>query len=212
MKKAILGKKLGMTQVFTPEGVVIPVTAVEAGPCVVLQKKTPDTDGYSAIQIGFDAVREKLINKPEKGHCAKAGAAPMKHLKEFKLENEADFEVGQQIKADMFEAGDIVDVSGVSKGKGFQGVIRRWNQHRGPMSHGSKYHRGVGALSGGSSPSKVFKGRNMAGHMGAEKVTVQNLEVVRVDAERNLLLIRGAVPGAKGSVVVIKDATKQVGK
>ncbi len=208
MKKAILGKKIGMTQMFRSDGTMIPVTVIEAGPCPVVQKKTEGTDGYEAVQIGFCQVREKLISKPEQGHCAKAGVKPLRYLKEFKLEDAASYEVGQVIKADLFAEGDKVDVSGRSKGKGFQGVIKRHNQARGRMTHGSHYHRRVGAMSACSSPSRVFKTKNLPGHMGAENVTVQNLEIVRVDAERNLLLIRGAIPGPKGGVVAVKSSVK----
>lgn len=209
MKKAILGKKLGMTQIFTADGLIVPVTVVEAGPCPVVQKKTVDHDGYSAIQVGFGSLREKLANKPRLGSFKKAGVEPMRHLRELKLDDSDGYEVGQTIKADMFEQGDFIDISGVSKGKGFQGAIKRWNQSRGRMSHGSHYHRRVGSMSGCSSPSRVFKSKRLPGHMGSENVTIQNLEVVRVDAERNLLLIKGAVPGAKGTLVFVRDSIKR---
>lgn len=206
--KSILGRKLGMTQVFAEDGVVIPVTVVEAGPVVVTQKKSVDSDGYNAIQIGYGDVKEQRVNKPLKGHFDKSSIAYKKILKEVRCESVEGYEVGQEIKVDLFEAGDKVDVVGVSKGKGFQGNIKRHNQSRGPMAHGSKYHRGVGALSAASSPGRVFKGRNLPGHMGNEKVTVQNLEVVRVDADKNYLLIKGAVPGPKGGLITIKSSIK----
>lgn len=208
MKKAIIAKKIGMTQVFAEDGTLVPVTVLEAGPCVVTQKKTVENDGYSAVQVGFGEIKAKRVSKPAAGHFSKAGVEAKKVLKEFKLENAAEMEVGAEIKADVFAKGDKVDVSGISKGKGFQGSIKRHNQHRGPMSHGSKYHRGVGSLSSATTPGKVKKGKKMPGHMGSVKVTVQNLEVVRADAERNLLLIKGAVPGNKGSILVVKDSVK----
>ena len=208
MKKAILGKKIGMTQMFLSDGTMIPVTVIQAGPCPVVQKKTVGTDGYEAVQVGFCDIREKLVNKPIKGHFAKANVKPLRYLKEFKLDDTASMEVGQVIKADVFEVGDKVDISGKSKGKGFQGVIKRHNQGRGRMTHGSHYHRRVGSMSACSSPSRVFKTKNLPGHMGAENVTIQNLEIVRVDAERDLLLVKGAVPGPKGGVVAIKSTVK----
>lgn len=208
MKKAILGKKLGMTQVFLEDGKVVPVTVVEAGPCPVVQKKTIENDGYSAVQVGFGNISEKNATKPRQGHFKKAGVACMRYLREFRLDDAESFEVGQEIKADIFAPGDKVDVSGISKGKGFAGVIKRWNQHRGPMSHGSRYHRRPGSMGACSSPSKVFKSKHLPGHMGVESVTVQNLEVVRVDAERNFMLVKGAFPGARGSLVVIKATVK----
>lgn len=208
MKKAIITKKIGMTQIFLENGTLIPVTVLEAGPCFVTQKKTIENDGYEALQVGFGFVKEKHINKPLKGHFDKANVEIKKVLKEFKFENCNEFEVGSEIKADIFTVGDKVDVSGVSKGKGFQGAIKRHNQHRGPMSHGSKYHRGVGSLSSATTPGRVKKGKKMPGHMGAENVTIQNLEIVRVDAEKNLLLIKGAIPGNKGSVIVVKESIK----
>ncbi len=209
MKKAILGTKLGMTQIFADDGTVVPVTVVEAGPCTVVQKKTVATDGYDAIKVGFGAVKETRVGKPEKGQFAKAGVETKKHLRELRLDDISGCEVGQEIKADVFNKGDIVDVYGISKGKGFAGTIKRYNQHRGPMSHGSGYHRGVGSMSAHSDPSRVFKGKRLPGHMGSERVTVQNLEVVRVDVERNVLLVKGAVPGSKGSLLVIRDAVKK---
>ncbi len=197
-----------MTQIFTEDGVVIPVTVVEAGPIVITQKKSVDSDGYNAIQIGYGEVKEHRVNKPLKGHFDKSNIAYKKILKEVRCESVEGYEVGQEIKADLFEAGDKVDVVGTSKGKGFQGNIKRHNQSRGPMAHGSKYHRGVGALSAASSPGRVFKGRNLPGHMGNVTVTVQNLEIVRVDAEKNYLLIKGAVPGPKGGLITVKETIK----
>lgn len=209
MKKFILGKKLGMTQIFTEEGLSIPVTVVEAGPCTVIQKKTVENDGYSAVKVGFADLAEKKLNKPEKGMFSKAKVSPKKHLKEFRAEDADKYEVGQEIKvADMFQAGDKIDVSGISKGKGFQGTIKRYGQKGGPETHGSMYHRRVGSMSANTSPARVFKGKKLPGHMGMDNVTIQNLDVVRVDAERNLLLIKGAVPGPKGAFVVVKDTVK----
>lgn len=206
--KAILGRKIGMTQVFTEDGLVIPVTVIEAGPVKVVQKKTIEKDGYSAIQIGFSDIKEKKVNKPLKGHFDKAGVEYKRYLREFRVDNADEYEVGQEIKADVFSAGDKVDVVGISKGKGFQGVIKRHNQSRGPESHGSKYHRAVGSLGASSYPSRVFKTKKLPGHMGHERVTVQNLEVVKVDAEKNLILIKGAVPGPKGGLLTIKQSVK----
>ncbi|MDD3613825.1 MAG: 50S ribosomal protein L3 [Caldicoprobacterales bacterium] len=208
MLKAILGKKLGMTQVFTEDGLLIPVTVVEAGPCVVTQVKTQDKDGYSALQVGYDDIRPKLVNRPLKGHFDKGKIGYRRYLREFKLENADKFNVGDEITVDIFSAGDKVDVSGRSKGKGYAGSIKRWNQSRGPMSHGSKYHRGPGAMSAGSSPAKVQKGRPLPGRMGFDKVSVQNLEIVKVDKDRNLLLIKGALPGPKGTLLTIKNTVK----
>ncbi len=212
MKKAIIGKKIGMTQIFAEDGRVVPVTVIEAGPCVVVQKKTMDKDGYEAIQVGYGDIRKKLLNKPETGHFNKAGVALRRLLKEFRFDDCAPYEIGQELRADVFETGDIVDVMGVSKGKGFQGAIKRHNQSRGPMSHGSRYHRGPGSMGACSSPSRVFPGKGLPGHMGHEKVTIQNLEVVRVDNERNLMLVKGSLPGPKGSVIVVKDAVKAAAK
>ena len=208
MKKAIMAKKIGMTQVFTEAGTFIPVTVLEAGPCVVVQKKTVDTDGYDAVQVGFMDAKAKSVNGPVKGHFAKAEIEPKKLLKEFRLDDISALEIGSEIKADVFEVGDRVDVSGISKGKGYQGPIKRHGQHGGPMGHGSKYHRAVGSLSSGTTPGRVKKGKRMAGHMGSVKVTIENLEIVRADAEKNLLLIKGAVPGPKGAILVIKDSVK----
>jgi large subunit ribosomal protein L3 len=208
MKKAIVGKKLGMTQVFLKDGKMVPVTVIQAGPCSVIQKKTTDHDGYDAIQVGFAQIRERLVNKPLLGHFKKAGVAASRYIKELKLDDAASYEVGQVIKADMFAEGDKVDVSGVSRGKGFQGVIKRFNQSRGPMAHGSGYHRGVGSMSANTYPGEVFKNKKLPGHMGNVKCTVENLEVVRVDADRNILLIKGAIPGATGRMVVVRSTVK----
>lgn len=209
MKKAIVGKKVGMTQLFLSDGTMIPVTVVEAGPCPVIQKKTVEHDGYAAIQVGFGALRERLANKPKRGHFDKAGVKVMRYIRELKLDDAANYEVGAIITADLFEAGDRVDVVGKSKGKGFAGVIKRHNQARGRKTHGSHSYRTAGSMSACSDPSKVFKTKNLPGHMGAETVTIQNLEVVRVDKDRNLLLVKGAVPGAKGGMVVVKSTVKQ---
>ena len=212
MKKAILGKKIGMTQIFVDDGRLVPVTVVEAGPCTVTQVKTVATDGYEAVQVGFGELSEqrakKLLNKPEQGHFAKAGVAPARHLREFRFEDISGYSVGDSIKCDVFAEGDKIDVIGTSKGHGYTGVIQRWNQHTGPMAHGSKYHRGVGSLSANSTPSRVFKNKHMSGHYGVDRVTTLNLSVVRVDAERNLLLVRGAVPGPNGGTLVIRDSVK----
>ena len=205
--KGILGKKIGMTQVFTEECLVIPVTVVEAGPVAVTQIKTLENDGYEAIQVGYVDAKEKALNKPQKGHLAKAGVLK-RHLKEFRVDTVEGYEVGQEIKADLFTAGEKIDVTGISKGKGFQGPIKRHGQSRGPESHGSRYHRRPGSMGACSYPGRVFKNKKLAGHMGSVKITIQNLEVVRVDAEKNLLLIKGAIPGAKGSVVTVKAAIK----
>ena len=205
--KGILGKKLGMTQIFTEEGIVVPVTVVEAGPNVVTQVKTVEKDGYNAIQVGFEDAKEKSLNKPQKGHLAAANVVK-KHLKEFRVDAVEEFTVGQEIKADLFAAGEKIDVTGTSKGKGFQGPIKRHGQSRGPESHGSRYHRRPGSMGACSFPGRVFKNKKLAGHMGSVKVTVQNLEVVRVDADKNLILVKGAIPGPKGSMVTIKEAVK----
>lgn len=208
MKKAILATKVGMTQIFGENGVLTPVTVLQAGPCVVTQVKTEESDGYNAVQVGFGEIREVLVNKPRKGHFAKAGVAVKRFLREFRLDNVADYSVGQEIKADVFNAGDKIDVTGVSKGKGFQGAIKRHGLSRGPMKHGSKYHRHAGSNGPATTPGRVFKGKKMPGQMGHVRVTVQNLEVVRVDAENNLLLVKGAVPGPKKSLVMLKDTVK----
>ena len=208
MKKAILTTKVGMTQIFNEDGVLTPVTVLQAGPCVVTQVKTVENDGYAAVQVGFGDIREKLVNKPMKGHFAKAGVAPKRFVREFRLEDAESYAVGQEIKADVFAAGDKVDATTKSKGKGFQGAIKRHGQSRGPMAHGSKYHRHAGSNGSATTPGRVFKGKKMPGHMGAVRITVQNLEVVRVDAEQNLILVKGAVPGPKKSLVMIKESTK----
>ena len=206
MKKAILAKKVGMTQIFNGNGELVPVTVLQAGPCVVTQVKTVENDGYSAVQVGFQDIREKLVNKPVKGMFDKAGVSYKRYVREFKLEGE--YSVKDEIKVDVFEAGDKIDATAIAKGKGFQGAIKRHGQSRGPMAHGSKYHRHAGSNGSCSTPSKVFKGKKMPGHMGGKKVTTQNLEVVRVDAEKNLLLVKGAVPGPKKSLVTIKESVK----
>ena len=208
MKKAILAKKVGMTQIFNEAGELVPVTVLQAGPCVVTQVKTVENDGYSAVQVGFGDIREKLVNKPKKGHFAKAGVTAKRFLKEFRLEDAESYTLGQEIKADVFAAGDKVDATAKSKGKGFQGAIKRHGQSRGPMAHGSKYHRHAGSNGSATTPGRVFKGKHMPGHMGAVRVTVQNLEVVSVDAEKNLILVKGAVPGSKKSLVMLKESVK----
>ncbi|WP_326717161.1 50S ribosomal protein L3 [Vagococcus jeotgali] len=208
MTKGILGRKVGMTQVFTENGELIPVTVIEAAANVVLQVKTIETDGYEAVQFGFDDKREILSNKPAKGHVAKANTAPKRFIREFDDVELGEYEVGQEIKVDVFQAGDIVDVTGTSKGHGFQGAIKRHGQSRGPMSHGSRYHRRPGSMGAASDPSRVFKGKKLAGRMGGDRVTVQNLEVVRVDTDKNVILVKGNVPGAKKSLVEIKTAVK----
>ena len=208
MKKAILGTKVGMTQMFREDGTMIPVTVVLAGPCPVVQIKTTGKDGYEAVQVAFGPVREKLITKPELGHLKKAGVAAHRYVREFKLDDTATYEVGQVIKADVFANGDKVDVTGKSKGKGFQGNIKRWNQARGRKPHGSHSYRVAGSMGAGTDPGEVFKTKRLPGHMGCERITVQNLEVARVDAERNLLLIKGAIPGAKGSLVMVRETVK----
>ena len=206
--KAIIGKKVGMTQIFDEKGYVIPVTAIEAGPCVVAQVKSVDTDGYDAVQLGFGEVKEKHINKPEKGHFAKSKLTAKKHLREFRTNSVADVKVGDEVKADVFAAGDKIDVQGTSKGKGFQGVIKRHGQHRGPMGHGSMYHRRPGSMGPTSTPGRVFKGKKLPGHMGVQTVTIQNLEVVRVDMDKNVILVKGSVPGPKGAILKIKETVK----
>lgn len=208
MKKAILGKKLGMTQIFDENGKIVPVTVIEAGPCVVIQKKTTEKDGYEAIQLGFADIREKLVNKPIKGHFAKAGAALKRFVREVRLEDINAYEVGQEIKADVFAAGEKIDVSGVSKGKGFQGTIKRWNAQRGPMSHGSKFHRAPGSMGASSDPSRTFKNKKLPGHMGNVNTTVLNLEVAKVMPEKNIILIKGGVPGPNKGFVVIRNTVK----
>ncbi len=224
MKKAILATKVGMTQIFNEDGSLIPVTVLQAGPCVVTQVKTAENDGYSAVQVGFVDKKEKLVNRDKsgkkevirrhgvnkalKGHFEKAGVSCKRYIREFKFENATDYALGNEIKADIFVVGDKIDASAISKGKGFQGAIKRHGQHRGPMTHGSKFHRHQGSNGACSSPSRVFKGKGMPGHMGCVKVTVQNLEVVRVDAEKNLLLIKGAVPGPRKALVTVKETVK----
>lgn len=212
MKKAIVGKKIGMTQIFTEDGRLVPVTVIEAGPCTVVQTKTVESDGYEAVQVGFgdltEARAKKLLNKPELGHFKKAGVDAKRTLREFRFDNCADYKVGDVLKADQFASGDKIDVTGTSKGHGFTGPVARWNQHTGPMAHGSKYHRGVGSMSANSDPSRVFKNKHMGGHYGVDRVTVQNLEVVSVDAERNLLLVKGAVPGPNGGLLIVRDTVK----
>lgn len=208
MAKGILGKKVGMTQIFTPEGKAVPVTVVEAGPCVVVQKKTVSTDGYEAIQLGFGTKKENKTNKPMKGHFNKANVKPFRFLHELRVAPDADYSVGQEIKADVFAEGEWVDVTGTTKGKGFAGVIKRWNFNRAPMAHGSMYHRRPGSL-GATDPARVFKGRKMPGRLGGDQVTTQGLQVVKVDAQRNLLLIKGSVPGANGAYVVVKKTVKR---
>ena len=224
MKKAILATKIGMTQIFNEDGVLVPVTVLQAGPCVVTQVKTVENDGYAAVQVGFVDKKEKIVNvdkngskeirnrhgvtKAEKGHFDKAGVSYKRYVREFRFENAADYTVADEIKADIFAAGDKLDATAIAKGKGFQGAIKRHGQHRGPMAHGSKFHRHQGSNGSSSDPSRVFKGKGMPGHMGAKKITVQNLEVVRVDAENNLLLVKGAVPGPKKSLVTLKETVK----
>lgn len=208
MKKAIMAKKIGMTQIFDEHANLIPVTVLEAGPCVVTQKKTIENDGYEAIQVGFGEVKSKHVIKPAAGHFAKAGVEAKKFLKEFRLEDITAYEVGTEIKADIFAAGDRVDVTGTSKGKGYQGAIKKYNQSRGPMGHGSKSHRVAGSMGAATSPGRVMKGKGLPSHMGCVQVTVQNLEVARVDADKNLILVKGAVPGPKGTVIAIKDSCK----
>ena len=208
MTKGILGKKVGMTQYFTEAGELIPVTVVEVTPNVVLQLKTIENDGYEAVQLGFDDLREVLSNRPAKGHVAKANATPKRFIREFNNVELSEYEVGQEITVDVFKAGDIVDVTGTSKGKGFQGAIKRHGQSRGPMAHGSRYHRRPGSMGGASFPSRVFKGKSLPGQMGGDRITIQNLEVVKVDSERNVILIKGNVPGSKKSLVEIKTAIK----
>jgi large subunit ribosomal protein L3 len=207
MKKAILGRKVGMTQIFAKDGAVIPVTVVEAGPCTVVRTKTLDRDGYKAVCVGFGEIPDRRVNNPRKGEFDKAGVPARRFLRELALD--AAYEVGQEIRADIFAEGDWVDVSGISRGHGYAGVVQRWNQHRGPMAHGSKFHRAPGSMSANSDPGRVFKSKRMPGHYGVEAVTVQNLKIVRVDAQRNLLLVSGAVPGRRGGLLVIREAVKK---
>jgi len=209
MVKAIIGKKAGMTQIFDENGKVIPVTVIEAGPCVVIQKKTVETDGYESIQLGFQEVKERKLTKPELGHIKKAGVTAKKHLKEFRLEDTSALNVGDELKADVFSEGDKVDVTGISKGKGYAGVIKRHGAGRTPMSHGGgPVHRHAGSMGSGTDPSRIFKGKIGAGHMGAEQVTVQNLDVIKVDPELNMIAVRGAIPGPKGGSVYLKNTVK----
>ena len=208
MKKGIIGRKIGMTQIFDEKGNVIPVTVIEAGPCVVAQVKTIETDGYNSIQLGFGDVKEKHLNKPEIGHFTKSKLTPKKYLREFRLDDISTFKVGDEVKADIFTAGEKVDIQGTSKGKGFQGVIKRHGQSRGPMAHGSKYHRRPGSMGSTSTPGRVYKGKKLPGHMGNVTITIQNLEVIKVDMDKNVMLVKGSVPGVKGAIVKIKSAVK----
>ena len=208
MKKAILATKVGMTQIFNEDGTLIPVTVLQAGPCVVTQVKTVENDGYKAVQVGFVDKREKLVSKPVKGHFDKAGVSYKRFVREFRFENAEEYSVKDEIKADIFAAGDKIDATAISKGKGFQGAIKRHGQSRGPMAHGSKFHRHQGSNGACSDPSKVFKGKGMPGHMGSKRITIQNLEVVRIDAENNLILVKGAVPGPKKALVTLKETVK----
>ena len=210
MNKGLIGKKIGMTQIFDESGKVIPVTVIEAGPCVVAQVKTVETDGYQAVQLGFGDIKEKKLTKPAKGHFTKVNVTPKKHLREFRLNSVEGLTVGQELKADIFTAGDKIDIQGTSKGKGFQGVIKRHGQHRGPMGHGSMYHRRPGSMGATSTPGRVFKGKKLPGQMGKETVTIQNLDVVRVDMDKNVILVKGSVPGAKGAILKIKSAVKAI--
>ena len=207
MKKALLGKKLGMTQIFDKDGKVIPVTVIEAGPCTVVQIKTKDADGYEAVQLGFGEVKASKVTKPKAGHFKKANVEPKKHLREFRLE-EISYNVGDELKADVFTAGESVDITGTTKGKGFQGVIKRHGQSRGPMGHGSMYHRRPGSMGSTSTPGRVFKGKKLPGHMGHQTITIQNLEIVRVDLDKNVILVKGSVPGAKGAILKLKTSVK----
>ena len=208
MNKGLIGRKVGMTQIFDETGKVIPVTVIEAGPCVIAQVKTEETDGYTAIQLGFGDVKEKKLNKPTKGHFTKVNVTPKKHLREFRVDSIEGLTVGQELKADVFEVGDKLDIQGTSKGKGFQGVIKRHGQSRGPMGHGSMYHRRPGSMGPTSTPGRVFKGKKLPGHMGVETVTIQNLEVVKVDLDKNVILVKGSVPGVKGAILKLKSSVK----
>ena len=208
MSKGLIGKKIGMTQIFDEKGMVVPVTVIEAGPCVVAQVKTVETDGYNAVQLGFGEIKSNKVNKPMAGHFAKANVEAKKHLREFRVDDVQNVKVGDEVKVDTFEQGDKVDVQGISKGKGFQGVIKRHGQHRGPMGHGSMYHRRPGSMGATSTPGRVFKGKKLPGHMGVQKITIQNLEVVKVDMDKNVLLVKGSVPGPKGAILKIKSSVK----
>ena len=208
MSKGLIGKKIGMTQIFDEKGMVVPVTVIEAGPCVVSQVKTVETDGYNAVQLGFGEIKSNKVNKPMAGHFAKANVEAKKHLREFRADDVQNVKVGDEVKVDTFEQGDKVDVQGISKGKGFQGVIKRHGQHRGPMGHGSMYHRRPGSMGSTSTPGRVFKGKKLPGHMGVQKITIQNLEVIKVDMDKNVLLVKGSVPGPKGAILKIKSSVK----
>ena len=208
MKKGLIGKKVGMTQKKEKKGMIIPVTVIEAGPCVVAQVKTVETEGYNAIQLGVGEVKSHKVNKPQAGHFAKANVEAKKHLREFRLDDVQNVKVGDEVKADTFEQGEKVDVQGISKGKGFQGVIKRHGQHRGPMGHGSMYHRRPGSMGSTSTPGRVFKGKKLPGHMGVQKITIQNLEIIKVDMDKNVLLVKGSVPGPKGAILKIKSSVK----
>lgn len=208
MKKGLIGKKVGMTQIFDEKGMIIPVTVIEAGPCVVSQVKTVETDGYNAVQLGFGEVKDHKVNKPKAGHFAKANVEAKRHLREFRLEDVSNVKVGDEVKADTFEQGEKIDVQGISKGKGFQGVIKRHGQHRGPMGHGSMYHRRPGSMGSTSTPGRVFKGKKLPGHMGVQKITIQNLEIIKVDMDKNVLLVKGSVPGPKGAILKLKSSVK----
>lgn len=207
--KGIMGRKVGMTQIFDAEGLVVPVTVIEVEPNAVVQIKTKETNGYNSVQIGFDTVKEKNVNKPKKGHFEKAAVAPRRKLKEFLVDNPQDYTVGQELKVDLFQEGQRVDVTGISKGKGFQGVIKRHGQARGPESHGSRYHRRPGSMGASASPGRVFKGKKLPGQMGAQQVTVRNLEIIKIDVERNAILVKGAVPGPKKGLLIVKETTKR---
>ncbi len=209
MEKAMIGRKVGMTQIFNDKGVVVPVTVIEVGPCTVVQIKTVEKDGYNAVQLGFGEVKESKLNKPEKGHFTKVSVKPAKYLREFRMEDVSTIKVGDEFKADVFAQGDAVDIQGITKGKGFQGVIKRHGQSRGPMGHGSMYHRRPGSMGPTSTPGRVFKGKKLPGHMGVDTVTIQNLEVVRVDLDKNAILVKGSIPGNKGSIVKIKESVKR---
>ncbi len=208
MNKGLIGRKIGMTQIFDESGKVIPVTVIEAGPCAVTQVKTIETDGYQAIQLGFGDIKEKKLTKPVKGHFTKVNVTPKKHLREFRLDSIEGLTVGQELKADIFAAGDKLDIQGTSKGKGFQGVIKRHGQSRGPMGHGSMYHRRPGSMGPTSTPGRVFKGKKLPGHMGSQTISIQNLEVIRVDLDKNVILVKGSVPGAKGAILKLKSSVK----
>ena len=210
MKKGIIGRKVGMTQIFDEKGNVVPVTVIEAGPCSVVQVKTVETDGYDAVQLGFGEVKESKLNKPEKGHFTKVSVKPAKYLREFRMEDVSTIKVGDEFKADVFAQGDAVDIQGITKGKGFQGVIKRHGQSRGPMGHGSMYHRRPGSMGPTSTPGRVFKGKKLPGHMGMQTVTIQNLEVVKIDLDKNVILVKGSVPGVKGAVLKIRKSVKSV--